>query len=218
MRVFAEIVGGIALLGVIAFVIIVVRSWPIEATLKATTSARAISIAAGFSFAGLSASAAAILDGPGVLAVHLRARQLWRKPIPHVSVEAALAWIDAQLSKPKETTRSRSSRLVDWLLARTDKSALPDLGLRVLGDLREVSLRGHVTCGFADPALTGKTAAVLYPLAGVLAPLGELDVDFDWSGANRLDADVEVSCRVVPMRAIFESLRFARHHVHPLHT
>ncbi len=217
MRVFGEIVGGIALLGMIAFVIIVVRSWPIEATLKSTTSARVISVAAGLSFAGISASAAAILDGPGVIAVHLRARQLWKKQISHVSIEAALAWIEAQLSKPAEAP-GRLSRFKDWLLARTDKSALPDLGLRVLGDLREVSLQGRVTCGFEDPSLTGKAAAVLYPLAGVISPLGRLDVDFDWSGANRLDADIEFSCRVVPMRAIRESLRFARHHVHPLHT
>ena len=216
MRVFAEIVGGIALLGLIALAIVLLRAWPIEATLKATTSAR-ISIAMGVSFAGISASAAAILDGPGVVAVHLRTRQLWRKAIPHISVETALAWIEEQISKPK-APKGRFSRFLDWLVARTDKSALPDLGLRVLADLRDLSLGGHITCGFSDPALTGKAAAVLYPLAGVLSPLGRLDIDLDWSGTNRLDADVELSCRFVPARAIAESLRFARRHVHPLQT
>ena len=91
---------------------------------------------------------------------------------------------------------------------------LPELGLRVLFGLRELSLRGAVTCGFSDPALTGKAAAWLFPIAGVLAPFGVIDVSFDWSGRSRVDGTVDISFRVVPARLAVEGLRFAWHHVH----
>ena len=207
----------LALVALTAPIALVAWPWRVEATLKATTSASAISLAGGLDVARLSASAAAILGGPGVVAIHLRGRELWRRPIPQVSVEALLVWIDELVSKPatKESVLGRlAGRVKTWLLPRSDLADLPELGLRVLLGLREVSLRGTVTCGFSDPALTGKAAAWLFPIAGVLAPFGLLDVDLDWSGRDRLDGTVEVSFRFVPARVAFECLRFAWHHVH----
>jgi hypothetical protein len=207
----------VALVALAALIALVARPWRVEATLKATTSASAISLAGGLDVAGLSASAAAILGGPGVVAVHLRARELWRRPIAHVSVDSLLAWFDELLSKPaaKESALGRlAGRAKTWLLARTDLADLPELGLRVLLGLRDVSLKGTVTCGFSDPALTGKAAAWLFPIAGVLAPFGLLEIGFDWSGRDRLDGTVEVSFRFVPARVALEGLRFAWHHVH----
>ena len=216
----AEILGAGTLVVLVLLVYAALRSWRVEATLKASTRSSAISVAAGFSALGVSASAAAILDGPGVLAVHLRGRQLWRRPIARVSVEAVLLWIDEQLSKPVPQRESRLGRVLgrvrQWLLPRTDLSALPDLGLRLVGGLRAPSLGGAITCGFADPAVTGGVAAWLYPLAGMLAPFGLVDVSMDWSGKDLIEADVEASCGVVPARAIYETLRFTRRHVHPL--
>jgi hypothetical protein len=211
----------VALLACLLVVFVVLFAWPwrVEATLKAITNESSISLAGGLELLGLSASGAAILNGPGVVAVHLRARQLWRRSFPHVSVAALLEWLDELMSKPS-TPPGKLGRLLhrakDWLLARTDTHQLPKLGLRVLRDLRDVSLHGTITCGFSDPALTGKTAAFLFPLAGVFAPLGLLDVSMDWSGKNRLDGSVEVSVRVVPARVALEGLRFAWHHVHLL--
>lgn len=196
------------------------RTWRLEATLKASTRGSVVSLAAGLSFAGLSASAAAILDGPGVLAVHLRGRQLWRKPIPRVSVEALLAWIDELISTPVSKRESRIGRILgrirQWLLPRTDLASLPELGMRLLTGLRAPTLGGSITCGFSDPAITGAAAAWLYPVAGVLAPLGVVDVAMDWSGKNILEGDIEASCGLVPVRGIYEILRFLRLHVHPL--
>ena len=172
--------------------------------------------------AGLSGSAAAILGGPGVIAVHFRARELWKRPVASVTVDAALAWLDELLARPAKKDDGVIARLLtrvkDWLLPRTDLTSLPDLGLRVIGGLRDVSLRGAFTCGFADPALTGKAAAWLYPLAGVLSPLGTLDVALDWSGKTVIDGDAEVSVRMAPARVALEGLRFARHHIHSLPT
>jgi len=212
-----ELFAGVALVAVAALIALIARPWRVEATLKATTSASAVSLAGGLEVARLSASAAAILGGPGVIAVHLRARELWRRPITRVSVEAILTWIDERLSKPAapETTLGRLARRAKtWLLARTDLTDLPELGLRVLFGLQDVSLKGSLTCGFSDPALTGKAAAWLFPVAGVLAPFGLLEVDLDWSGRTRIDGSIEVSFRFVPARVALEGLRFAWHHVH----
>lgn len=215
----AAIVAGGTFIVLVVLVYLVFRTWRVEVTLKANTRSSLVSLAGGLSFAGLSASAAAILDGPGVLAVHLRKRELWRKPIAKVSLEAILVWIDEQLSKPPEPKKdSRLLRILhrvkDWLLPRTDLTALPELGMHLLGGLRAPALRAAVTCGFADPAVTGAIAAWLYPLAGVLAPFGDIKVAMDWSGKTILDADVEASCGVVPSRALYQTLRFTRRHVH----
>jgi hypothetical protein len=221
MELALEIVGIGTLLVLVLVTFIVLRAWPIEASLKAQTiGGMPTSLAAGVSLSGLSGSAAAILDGPGVVAVHFRTRELWRRTIPHVSLEVLLRWLDEQLSKEKEPDKppgffARMAKRIfkDWLLPRTDLTALPDLGIRVLGGLKDVSLCGGFTIGFSDPAHTGKAAAVLYPLAGVLSPLGTIDLSFDWSGKNVLDGDVELSMRVIPARLLREGLRFARHHI-----
>jgi MFS family permease len=203
----------------VGLVWLLARPWRVEITAKAVTKGSAISLAGGVGFVGFSASAAAILGGPGVLALHFRGRERWRRPIANVSVDAFFAWIDELLSRPKSPP-GRLARLAkrakEWVAPRTDLAELPDLGLRIVLGLRRPALEGAITCGFADPALTGKTAAVLYPLAGVLAPLGAIDVSLDWSGRTRLDGAVELSFGVVPARVTFQLLRFARYHFHPL--
>jgi hypothetical protein len=197
----------LAIVALLATAFVLLWPWRIDATAKADTNETTIAVGAGVDLAGIvSASLAAILDGPGVIAVHLRSRQLWRRAIPCVSIEALVAWLEG-----REPTKEPSKP--NWLVARTDKSALPELGVNVLADLREVSLAGALTCGFADPILTGKTAAVLYPLVGVLGPLGEIDLAFDWSGKRRIDGAFDLSFRVVPARILLELLRFARRHV-----
>lgn len=220
LRLVAEILATGALLSLAAFAVVVAWPWRLEGTMKAATSGSVVSLALGASLGGLSASAAALLGGPGVVAVHLRARELWRRPIPRVSLEALLAWLDDVLSKPKSDAPTFLSRLFAraraWLLPRTDTDALPGFGLDLLRTLREPRLSGALHCGFVDPAVTGKVAAWLYPLAGILAPLGVLDVRFDWSGKTRIDADAEVSCRVVFARVLWECARFTLRHVHPL--
>lgn len=205
--------GSIAIGALLALVALLAWPWRVEATLKATTRGSETSLAAGFEIASLSGSAAAILGGPGILAVHLRARELWRRPISHVTLEAILDWL-AEPAPPEGAMSRLARRAKEALLARTDVAELPELGLRILLDLRDLSLRGTMCCGFSDPALTGKTAAWLYPIAGLLAPLGTFDVSFDWTGRSVLDGAVEVSFRVVPGRVALEGLRFARHHVH----
>lgn len=200
----------------LTFVAVALWPWRVEATLKAISGPSAVSLAGGLEVAGLSGSAAAILGGPGVVAVHLRGRELLRRSIAHVSVESVLDWLEKPAApRPSPSTASRfAQRAKEALLARTDLAALPELGLRVLLDLRDVSLHGALQCGFADPALTGKAAAWLYPIAGALAPLGTLDVTFDWSGRTVLDGEVELSFRIVPARVAVEGLRFARRNVH----
>jgi hypothetical protein len=200
----------------IAFVVLVAWPWRVEATLKAISNADQISLAGGLEVAGLSGSAAAILGGPGVIAMHLRARELWRRSIAEVSLDALLAWLDEPSPPvaPPSVAARLARRAKDALRARTDVGSLPELGLEVFLGLRDVSLRGDVRCGFSDPVLTGKTAAWLFPIAGVLAPFGTLDVSMDWTGRNVLDGAIELSFRVVPARVALEGLRFARHHVH----
>lgn len=203
-----------ALGALVTFVAVALWPWRVEATLKATSGPSAVSLAGGLEVAGLSGSAAAILGGPGVVAVHLRGRELLRRSIAHVSVESVLDRLE-QPADPRTSTMSRlAQRAKDALLARTDLAELPELGLRVLLDLRQVSLHGALLCGFADPAITGKAAAWLYPIAGALAPLGTLDVTFDWTGRTVLDGEVELSFRIVPARVAIEGLRFARRNVH----
>ncbi len=209
----------VAVLGstaLVALVTILAWPWRVEGTLKATTHDAVVSLAGGLEMAHVSGSAAAILGGPGVIAVHLRARELWRRPIAQVSLDALLAWLDAPPAPAKKpsTLGRLAKRAKDALLARTDLAELPALGLRVFLDLRDLALRGNVHCGFSDAAITGKAAAWLYPTAAALAPFGTVDVSFDWSGRNVLDGAFEISFRVVPARVALEGLRFARHHVH----
>lgn len=209
------VLASLALGALVTFVAVALWPWRVEATLKATSGPSAVSLAGGLEVARLSASAAAILGGPGVVAVHIRGRELLRRSIAHVSVESVLDWLEKPAAPRTSTTMSRlAQRAKDALLARTDLAELPDLGLRVLLDLRDVSLHGALQCGFADPAITGKAAAWLYPVAGALAPLGTLDVTFDWSGRTVLDGEVELSFRIVPARVAVEGLRFARRNVH----
>lgn len=210
----ALVVGAFGLVMAIVLGVMIAWPWRIEATAKAMGNARAISGAGGLEVAGFSLSAAAILGGPGVVALHFRGRELWRRPL---SIEALLAWLDELASKKDEPSGPLGrwlKRVGEWLVDRTDLADLPSLGFRVLDGLREVSFVGHVTCGFSDPALTGKAAAVLFPLAGILAPLGVLDVTIDWTGQTRLDGAIDLSFRVVPYRVALDGLWFARHHVH----
>lgn len=208
---------GVAMLA--ALLALVLRPWRVEATLKATTHASQISVAAGLELAGLSGSAAAILGGPGVAAVHLRARELWRRSLAHVSLDALLSWLEersasAASAPPPGLVGRLGHRAKDALLARTDLAELPELGVRVLLGFREVFLSGSIQLGSSDPAITGKAAAWLYPVAAVLAPFGTVEVSCDWTGRNVLDGTVETSFRVVPARVALEVMRFARHHVH----
>lgn len=200
-------------IGVLSWLIF--RTWRLEASVKAQTQGR-ISLAAGASFAGVSASAAAILGGPGVVVVHFRSRELFRRTASEVTLDALLAFVDDKLSQPPEP-ETRAGRLAarakEWALARTDVSELPGLGLAILGDLRDPSLSGSLVCGFSDPGTTGKAAAILYPVAGVIAPLGDFAIQMDWSGRNRIDGDLEASCGVVPARILREVARFSRRHV-----
>lgn len=199
------------------------RRWRATAKLKATTRAGqaghagAVSLAGGIDVAGVSASVAAILGGPGVLTVHVGKRAVWRRSIPRLTVDALFEWLNARLSRPAPE-RGVLGRLVthtkDALVARTDMSGLPELGVRVFLGLHDVSFEGAITCGFEDPAVTGKTAAWLFPIAGVLAPFGTLDVRFDWSGRNVFDGELDASFRIVPAKVALEGLRFARHHLH----
>jgi hypothetical protein len=200
-----------------ALVAIVVRPWRVAGKLKATTNESAASFAGGLDLAGLSLSAAAVLGGPGVVALHLGKRELWRRPISATTAAAFFDWLDEVLSRPA-AKKGALGRLVERtksaLLARTDVSDLPEAGLRVLFGVRDVELEGWIVCGFADPALTGKAAAWLFPIAGVLAPFGTLDVSFDWSGRTRIDGEMDVSFRFVPAKVARELFRFALHHVH----
>lgn len=207
------------LLFTIAIAFLLFRSWRVEASLKAMTQSERVSLAGGVDLAGFSASVAAILGGPGVVALHFRARELWRKQVASVSLETLLAFIDAKLDerakdKPDPTRLERlAHRIKDGLIARTDPRGLPDLGWRLLRDLREPVLSGNVVCGFDDPALTGKAAAWLFPLAGVLSPLGPFDVAIDWSGKNRIDGAFEMGVRFVPARVGIAFASFARRHI-----
>lgn len=213
------------LLGVAAFVtlavlaaVVVAALWPwrVEGSLKATTEDTVVSLAGGLSALGVSASAAAILGGPGVVAVHFRSRERWRRVVPHVSFEALLAWLEEP--SPPEKPPGRAARIVTrakhGLLARTDTRELPGLGLEVLRDLREPSLQASLLCGFEDPTLTGKAAAILFPLAAVLSPFGTLSPSFDWSGRTVIDGSGELAFGVVPAKVLREVLRFGWRHVH----
>ncbi len=199
-----------------------VRPWRIEATLKAATKGAIVSLGAGVNVAGFSASAAALLGGPGVVAVHFRSKELWRRAVPQVSVEALLVWVEKTLDTPQEPSTSRwppwvtraLARAKEWLRQRTDLDQLPHLGAQLLFDLVDLKLHGTLHCGFEDPALTGRAAAVLYPLSGVLSPLGVCDVSFDWSGRTVLDGDVDLSFSVVLGRVLRRGLRFLWNHVH----
>jgi hypothetical protein len=202
----------LASLALVASVALLAWPWRVEGTLQASSKA-AISLAAGVEVASLSVTAAGILGGPGVLAVHLRGRELSRRGTTELTLEALLDWLERP--RPPGSKPSRLvARVKEALLARTDAAELPGLGLAVLGGLRDVSVNGRVHCGFADPGLTGKAAAWIYPVAAVLAPFGTLEVAFDWTGNTVLEAGVEGSFRVVPARVAFAVLRFARRHVH----
>jgi hypothetical protein len=200
---------GCGLACVLLATFVVVRPWRGDLTVKAMTKEGLVSLAAGMELFGISTSFAAILGGPGVITVHLRSREVWRRSIARVSPDAVLEWLDATNEEKSE----RGGRLKRWLLARTDVAELPELGLRIVFDLRDPELSGAITCGFSDPVATGKTAAWLYPIAGVLAPLGRIDVGFDWSGKTIVDGNVHFSFGVVIARVLRELARFVRHHV-----
>ena len=125
-------------------------------------------------------------------------------------------WLE-QPAPPQEPP-GRLARLVaparDALLARTDMKALPRLGLDVFRGLRDVRVRGTLRCGFEDPTLTGKAAAVLFPLAALVAPFGTFEPSFDWSGRTVIDGGAEISFGVSPALVLREVLRFAWRHVH----
>jgi hypothetical protein len=214
-----EIVALVALAVTVAFATIaVVWPWRIEAKLEAATNGSTISFAGGLDVARtISLSAAAVLGGPGVVAIHLGKREVWRRSISRLTVDAFFAWLNELLSRPP-SKKGAFARLVehakDALVARTDLSGLLELGVRVLLGLRDISFEGSVTCGFEDPALTGKTAAWLFPVAGLLAPFGTLGVALDWSGRSCFDAEIDASFRIVPAKVAREGIRFARHHLH----
>jgi hypothetical protein len=219
------VVAGLAVTMLVAFVILFTWPWRVEATLKATTGEASsdVSLGGGLEVLGLalSASGAAILGGPGVAVIHWRSREMWRRSIARVDLDALFDFLDRRDEddddeEEHEKKKGISSRLVrhtkDALVSRTDPAGLPGLGLRIIRSLRDVSLRGAVLFGSSDPGVVGKTAAWLYPIAGVLAPFGTLDVSFDWTGRSVLNGDVEISFRVVPARVALEALRFTRHH------
>jgi len=200
----------------VALVAAALWPWKVEASLKATTQESVVSLAGGAALAGLSGSAAAILGGPGVVALHFRTREIGRRAVPQITLEALLAWLE-EPSAPEDRPGLASRlarRAKDGLLARTDTDALPRLGLALLQDLRDVSLHGTLLCGFEDPTLTGKAAAILYPLGALAAPFGTFEPSFDWSGRTVIDGAAEITFRVVPARVLRELLRFARRHVH----
>lgn len=190
--------------------------WRVEGSLKATTEDAVVSLAGGLSALGVSASAAAILGGPGVVAVHFRSRERWRRVVPEVSFEALLAWLEepAPPKEPPGRVGRIATRAKDGLLARTDTKALPGLGLDVFVGLRDKTVHGTLLCGFEDPTLTGKAAAVLFPLAAVLSPFGTFEPSFDWSGRTVIDGSAEIALGVVPARVLREVLRFGWRHVH----
>ncbi len=201
----------------IALLAACVWPWRVDASLKALGSPASLSIAAGLELAGFSASLAAIVGGPGVVALHRRGRELWRRGF---TTDEVLAWLGTLGRKtepavPEGRLARFRKRLVDWTLARTDLADLPELGLRVLGDLRDVALEGAITCGFRSAKRMGKAATVLYPIAGVLAPLGRFDVDLDWSGKDHVDGAAELSFRFVLARIARQGLWFLRRHFHP---
>ena len=197
-----------------ALVVGALRAWRVEGSLKTTTQESVVSLAVGLGAAGFAASAAAILGGPGVLAVQFRTRERWRRVVPEVSLEALLVWLEQP--SPAQEPPGRAARLVtrakEGLLARTDTAALPGLGLGVLRGLRDVSVNGTLLCGFEDPTLTGKAAAVLFPIAALLAPFGTFEPSFDWSGRTVIDG-AEISFGVVPAKVLRELLRFTWRHV-----
>jgi len=206
----------VAAVAMAALAAAMLRPWRVEGSLKATTEESVVSLAGGLGAFGVSASAAAILGGTGVLAVHVRSRERWRRVVPEVSTEALLVWLE-QPAPPQEPP-GRLARLVaparDALLARTDMKALPRLGLDVFRGLRDVRVRGTLRCGFEDPTLTGKAAAVLFPLAALVAPFGTFEPSFDWSGRTVIDGGAEISFGVSPALVLREVLRFAWRHVH----
>lgn len=194
------------------------RGWPASLTLTAKTKEGLVSLGAGLEISWLSANAAAILGGPGVIVLQLGSRRLYEKRLDGVTVEAALAWIESLLDAPDKPPPGYFGRLAarmkNAVVARTDLGALPELGTRIALGLRDPRLGGTVICGFSDPALTGKAAAVLFPLAGMLAPVSSIELRFDWSGRTVLDFDVEGSCRIVPARIAREAAWFVWNHVH----
>lgn len=185
------------------FGFLVLRGWACTISFTAKTREGMVSLGGGIELAWFSLSAAAILGGPGVVVLHFRRWELLKLSLPRVA--------------PAEKKKS----ILDWLLPRIDVDALPETGVKMALGLKDPEMSGNVVCGFADPALTGKMAAVLYPIAGMLAPLGTFEMRFDWSGRTVVDADLEGSFRIVPVRIARETMAFAWSHFHlrpKLHT
>jgi len=137
-----------ALLALATFVL--VRGWRGDVSLKAMTKNGLVSLAGGLELFGVSASMAAILGGPGVVSVQWRSRVLYKRSIARVTPDALFEFVDALLEQPK---KNEKKKLPHWLIERTDVGELPELGLRILLDLRDPELSGVLTCGFADPVL-----------------------------------------------------------------
>lgn len=184
--------------------------WRIAASVRALGTSKSVSLAGGVEVAVVSVSVAAVWNGPAVLAVHLLGRSLWKKT---TTVEALLSALSTPPPATATAAPSRGSRLVGWLVERTDLLELPDLARRLLGRLWSPHLRAGLLFGSSDPALTGRAAAWLSVIGRLLAPIGNIDADIDWSGSDKLDLSADLSFRCPPASLAWETGRFACLHI-----
>lgn len=155
-------------------------------------------VAGGFSLWPLSASGAA---APGIaprLVVHLLGRKLLT-----LSLASRAEW--SQL--PLAAWWRRLERFVDplelaaFLFAETRRISVESLQLEVKG-------------GLPDPAATATVMGVLATAAGILAPLGSITYEPDWSGVPQGTLRGEVALRASPLLCFLDVLRFSFRNVH----
>jgi hypothetical protein len=169
--------------------------------------------AGGLEIAFVSISTAVVWKGPAVLVVHVAGKQVFRKTLePWKETPAG-----DEIEKKKETPPSRvATWLQTWgkrMASKVDHTALPSLARRLVGRLWSASLDGHLTCGFRNPAITGKLAAVMAVSQALLSPLGSIETELDWSGTNRVNGAFHLSFRVVPLLLGWDLLWFLVRHV-----
>lgn len=196
-----------------------VYPWRGAFSFKAQGNHKAISAALGVEISVCSISFAAIWKGPAVIVVHVVGREVFRRV---TTVDALIAKVMAPSEKkdePEKTTPSvwveRTKRLGSWCVDHTDLMELPSLGKTLWGALVSPEMSGSIKVGFSDPELNGKAAAWLYSILGVIGPLGQVNVDIDWSGETVLDTNLQGSTRVIVARLVHHVMAFVLHHVHP---
>jgi hypothetical protein len=150
-------------------------------------------IAGGLECLKFTISIAAAHATDRILQVHFFGKRLLVKRF----APATAAAVDHDLSHVIESIR-KAGKVLD---KRFDREQLLSFVLGLRRYVRLETLRGNLTYCTPDVALTGMLSGVLYAIAGLASPIGQMSVVPEWEDVARANGDIDAVIRLSPGRA-----------------